>query len=408
MILTCYILIAIWAAQALSAIYLSRKFATRLQRPSVDPGTIFQPYAYVIAPFKGVDVDMDQAIDALFTQDYPDYELLLVVEAEDDKATPLLRAAIARHPNRKAQLLIAGKAPNNIGQKVHNQLHALTYVPPSDDGMHAWVFLDSDAVPHDGWLTLMTYQLIDFTRTGAVTGYRWLVPETGAGFWSQIASVINGSVASLQGGSMRKFGYAWGGSMAILEKTAIAGDLRRKWADALTDDYPLSHLCKDLNLRVYFPLRALVASPVRMTCAQLFNFAYRQYVLTRVYAPGLFRAAQVITAMYVAGLVAAWTLVISGVDRIDRTPFAIGVGALFFVAVCNQLRHHYRRTIIAETLGHETLTNLAPVMRLDRWATSLWMVIHALLVWRAQFGKSFIWRNVRYRLRGPNDIERLD
>jgi hypothetical protein len=47
-------------------------------------------------------------------------------------------------------------------------------------------------------------------------------------------------------------------------------------------------------------------------------------------------------------------------------------------------------------------------MGLDRWATWLWMSLHALLLARAALGRTIRWRGIRYRLHGPQRIERLD
>ena len=36
------------------------------------------------------------------------------------------------------------------------------------------------------------------------------------------------------------------------------------------------------------------------------------------------------------------------------------------------------------------------------------MTLHGVLILSALVGRSFVWRGVRYRLRGPNDVSRID
>lgn len=405
MIITLYILIAAWAVVALVAAIACCKYARSIPVTWPDEIVGRKPPAHVIVPFKGVDVGMQQSLDLLFNQRYKDYRLLLVVESEDDPACAMIRDAMARHPQRPAQLLVAGVAPPTVGQKVHNQLFALQHVETAGPG-EALVFLDSDASPHDLWLDVLMYGLDRTPDVGAVTGYRWLVPEPGAGVWSQFASVINASVACIQGAARRN-ATAWGGSMVVSADLAREHDLEGFLRGALTDDYPVTRFCRAMGKRVYFPRLALVASPIKLTCGELFNFTYRQYVITRVYEPRLFHFAQGVTTAYVLGLIAAWVLLVIGLQRGDMTLWLAGAIALAWVFVCNQVRHAARRVLVKRLFNDETRARLRTAMRFDQWGTSVYMTLHALLVWRAQFGRTFVWRGIRYRLRGRNDVERL-
>ena len=402
------LLMSVWVVQAVVSAIQVRKFSRRLDRPQRKGRKLFQPPAVVIVPFKGLDIDLPEAVRSLCEQDYPDYELLLVVESEDDPAYPVLVEQVARYPDRKAKVIVAGQAAPDEGQKVHNQLFALALIEVPKGQDQAWVFADSDAVPGAYWIATMIQPLIEKKRTGVVTGYRWLIPsKQSTGIWSHLASVINSSAACMAGGR-EALNQVWGGSMAVLAETAIRGGLQSRLRGALTEDYQFTRMCRDLKMRVYFPNRLLIGSPIAMNRKGFFNFAYRQYVLTRVYAPKLFVAVLLLLGLYVVGTIVAWRLLIEACwngEIIARwLPPALAIAAVF---IANQMRSTWRRRVVAKALGPKALADLTPAMRLDRWATTVWMTLHWLLVLRACFGRTLKWRGITYRLNAPQSVKRL-
>ena len=401
------LLLIAWVLQAVVSALQVRKFSRRLDHSQFKGRKPFQPPAVIIVPFKGLDIDLVAAVRSLCEQDYPDYELILVVESKDDPAYPLLVEQIALYPDRKARVVVAGQAGPNEGQKVHNQLFALDLVETPPDQDQAWVFADSDAVPGPHWLAAMIQPLIEKKRTGAVTGYRWLIPSNQSkGVWSHLASVINSSAACMQGGR-EWWSQAWGGSMAMLAETAIRGGLKGRLKGALTDDYPVTRMCRDLQMRVYFPNRMLIGSTVSLDLKGFLNFAYRQYVLTRVYSPRLFVGVLIVLGIHVVGSAAAWWSLAAacwrGAGVVEWVLPAVAIAAVF---LANQMRSSYRRQVVTKALGPKALADLKLTLRLDRWATTAWMTMHWLLVARACFGRTLKWRGFTYRLLGPQRVER--
>jgi len=393
------LLLLMWVAQAAICLYAVRRYSHRIDKQSRDRVNPFMPPAVVIVPFKGVDIDMDAAIRALCEQDYSEYELILVVESESDPAYSILQEQLARYPARQSTIIVAGLAPANVSQKIHNQLCAIDHIQPVDTEQ-VWVFVDSDAVPGEKWIRTLVHRLGERDRTGVITGYRWLIPVPGTSIWSDFASVINSSVACLQ--SVRDdLNQAWGGSMAVLASTARKGDLRGRLTGSLTDDYPMSRMCRDLGLRVYMPNRALVPSPVDFTLGSFLNFAYRQYVITRVYVPLLFYAVLGVLTLYVAGFAAACYALFTPMRW-----WAVTAMAVVFLA--NQLRASMRSDIIDKVLGPQAFSDLRRAMFIDRFMTTACMTLNWLLVLRACFGSTFDWRGKKYRLAGPQNVTRFD
>ena len=417
-----------WIAQALLSAWQCRKFLGRFAHPPKNAAyAAYRPPATVVVPFRGVDTDLEHAVRGLCGQDYPDYRLLLVVESEDDPAYPVLRRAAEQHDEREIHVLVAGPAGPNEGQKIHNQLCAIDRMlseRSATGGDQVWVFADSDAVPGPRWLSHLVGPLARQDVTGMTTGYRWLIPKAdaaasggpgeaangasgGSAFWSRLASVINSSAACQCGSS--RWTFAWGGSMAIRAELAQRAGLRGRLTGALCDDYQFTGLVRDAGMKVRFIHRCLVATPVEFTFAGLTNFAHRQYLLTRIYAPRLYAAALAMLSLYVSAAFSAlaylaWALL----ARPGEAAWLWPLVAMTAVFAFNQIRAALRRRIVRTALGEDVLDQLRPTLRLERWTTLLWITAHWLMMLPALFRRTMTWRGIRYRLFAPQRVERLD
>ena len=404
------ILVIGWGAQTVTAAIGVGKFRRLLHKKGREAARQYRPRAAVIVPFKGREPGLEANIASLLRQDYADYRVLMVVESEADPACQVIDDAIAVHGGDRAERIVAGRAPANVGQKVHNQLVALAHLKAAELDEQVWVFADSDAVPGPHWLGQLVGPLVQHNKTAVTTGYRWLVPESGLAplrrLCSSLASVMNASAACMLGHDW--LNQAWGGSMALRRDTAEAGQLERQLQGALTDDYVVTRLAKRLGRRVYFVPRCLVASPVDLGPAELVNFAHRQYLITRVYAPAIYAGALALHGLYVVGLVAAWTMLARGAMLGDAGLATLAGAGLVTVLVANQVRATLRGQVVRQAFDEATAARLRPALRLDRWATWLWMSLHLLLILRAGIGRTMTWRGVRYRVYGPQQVERLD
>jgi ceramide glucosyltransferase len=69
------------------------------------------PPITVLKPLHGMDEGLRDNLRSFFEQDYPAFEILFVVEAEEDAAVPVVRRLIEDHPRIPARLVIAGPSP---------------------------------------------------------------------------------------------------------------------------------------------------------------------------------------------------------------------------------------------------------------------------------------------------------
>ncbi len=76
----------------------------RRSRPVAAPKDA--PPVTIVQPLRGVGSYSRETLRLIFALDYPDYEIIFCLADADDPIAPLVRGAIAAHPERPAQLLI--------------------------------------------------------------------------------------------------------------------------------------------------------------------------------------------------------------------------------------------------------------------------------------------------------------
>jgi ceramide glucosyltransferase len=64
------------------------------------------PPVSIVQPLCGVEAFSRETLRSIFALDYPDYEILFCLASADDPIAPLVRGAIASHPEQPARLLI--------------------------------------------------------------------------------------------------------------------------------------------------------------------------------------------------------------------------------------------------------------------------------------------------------------
>ncbi len=385
----------LWLLQALWAWHNCYKFRrlARMQGMRDDRREIYyMPPAAVIVPVKGVDERFAEHLEALLHQEYGAYRVILVVESADDPAFAVITRRLAESSPTRAELVVAGPA-EDCGQKVWNLQAALDRLEEEDEVL---VFADADAVPDAQWLERLVWPLHK-KSVGVTTGYRWMVPDD-THWASAFASVINGSVATLAGPNRRN--HAWGGSMAVLNERFAIMQVEKYWHGALSDDYQMTRAVGRAGYRVYFLPFCLVSSPVQFTWRSLWRFARRQYVITRMHAPWLWLAAAGGTGLYTAACLSAVAALALGVGW--AAPVIAAVYAM------DVMRGRMRGLMVKQVLGEATAARLTQALRLDRYATPLWMALHLVLVLGSAIGRRIEWAGLTYLLRGPQQVQILE
>ena len=196
--------------------------------------------------------------------------------------------------------------------------------------------------------------------------------------------------------------------MAVRADMARKGGLRDRLRGAISDDYQMTQMVKDLGLRICFVPPCLILSSTHFTFPTMLNFAYRQYLITRIYTPWLYLSVLGILNLLVFSMASSLAVVIGSVAT-GRPLYAIlPLIAMITVFILNQIRANARVAVVRARFGEQTAGELSTTLWYDRWMTPAWITLHWLLIWMSAFGNTMDWRGVRYRINGPQDVERLN
>jgi len=360
------------------------------------PESNFAPFASIIVPCRGLDQELRENLTALFLQDYPNYEVIFVVDDKTDESVKIIKEVSRRGAKKvESRFAVAGKATDS-SQKVHNLREAVLEVSGKSE---IFVFVDSDARPNRHWLKNLIAPLQD-EKVGCATGYRWFISKRG-GFSSEFRAVWNASIASALGANQEN-NFCWGGSTAIRRETFEKLEMREKWRGTLSDDFALTRRMQAANLPIRFVPQCLTATIEDCTWRELLEFTTRQMKITRVYAPTLWKASFVGSFLF-------------------TTIFWSGVLLLFFIS-----GWHFWLTfvfiIVIFSLGagkaHLRLTAVKLVLKdfekeLNRqslWQITLWTISPALYFYncfRALLSRKILWRGIEYNLVSATSTEIL-
>lgn len=356
----------------------------------------FTPFVSVIAPCRGLEPGLQANIAAILNQNYPLYEVVFVSGNASDAALELvseLCESVAANSNIKTRIVIAGDATDS-GQKVHNLRAAVREAGPSSE---VFVFVDTDARPHENWLRSLVAPLHD-ERIGATTGYRWFVPEKG-GLASHLRSVWNASIASALGGRDDK-NFCWGGSTAIRRATFETLSVAERWRGTVSDDFTLRRILREAELPIRFVPSCLVPSFGACSFHELLEFTTRQLKITRVYAPHFWRSVLLGSLLFVIVFFGGMALVVTRAAL--GLPFIVPLVLLLVIFGLGAAKGLVRLRAVSLVLAnYQVSTRQSWLAHLCLWPfTSLVYLYNALV---AAFSRRIKWRGITYELKSPTE-----
>jgi ceramide glucosyltransferase len=392
-----YIILLMLASQFVSVLeaYSNYSFAVK----KYNKNRSYRPRTVVIIPCKGTDAAFEKNITSFFEQDYDNYLLWFVVSDESDPAYSLLcRLKELLHNETKAidvQIFVAGPA-GNCGQKNHNLVYCSERIGSDIDVL---AVADSDICVGPNWLSHLVHPLRK-SKYGVTSGYRWFVPQKNNSATLAL-SALNAKVAQLLGNS--PFNQVWGGSMAIRTDVFRRVGIDKIWSQTLSDDLTLARAVRRAGLKVAFIPACLVASYESTTWPKLYEFARRQFFITRICSPLTWWFGLLSLLLSVLGLWGGVALAALFHPSFFLFRFLVVAMPVTFFAV-QIIRAFYRQKMIFKLLEKDR-----DAMRTARMADIVFSwcgsALTLFFILSSAFGREIRWRGIKYRLSGPTKIE---
>jgi hypothetical protein len=357
------------------------------------------PPIAVLMAMRGADPDLAEGLRRLMRQDYPDYELRVVVDSEQDPAWPIAHSVVEETGSTNVRIDPLRSRPDNCS------LHCASLVQLAeelDDGRQVFVLADSDVVGHERWLRELVGP-IAAGEADATSGNRWYMPPQG-----RVGSLVRyvWNAAALL--SMYWFRIPWGGTFAGRTSDLRSSGLVDRWRKALAVDAPIYNCWRSVESRSRFVPSLIMINREECGFAANFVFICRQLLWTRLYQPASFWWPIVVHAFVTsASLAAAVALTVVGLVVTSWATVAWSAGGLaaYLAAMGLSLTLlEYRVARIARERGERAAWISPAVLAKLILVIPLTQCVHMAAVLTVLLRNQIDWRGVTYEIRGSYDV----
>ena len=352
------------------------------------------PKTAVILCLRGADPFLPNCLKALLEQDYPQYDLKIVVDSQDDPAWKVARDTVKDATN--VQISPLKIASTVCSLKCSSLIQAISEL---DSSYKVVALVDADAVVHPTWLRELVTPLLH-PKIGATTGNRWYLSK--GMYWGTLVRYIWNVSAVIQ---MYLYGIPWGGTLAIKTQVIHQSGILEKWARALSEDTMLKGILAEYDLKVKFVPSLLILNREECTLPKLMNWMKRQLLISKLYHSqwwlviieavfSTFLPNLILVLIMVNFLLAKWDIF-----AILLTCYSIYIFALLLI------------TIVVETSIREVISSRWLIPKIT-FATLMKTLIGIPLThWFYGFAlvssirtSKISWRNIVYRIKSPFNI----
>jgi cellulose synthase/poly-beta-1,6-N-acetylglucosamine synthase-like glycosyltransferase len=241
------------------------------------PGQQFSPNATVILCLRGADPLLEDCLQGLFQQDYPNYQVRIIVDHQQDPAWSVVNQFLDQQQSTvPIKLSVLEKKSPTCGLKCSAILQAIADLDPACEVV---AFMDADTMAHPTWLHELVMPLHD-PQVGASSGNRWYLPDDAQ--WGSLVRHLWNVTAVIM---MQTFHIPWGGSLAIKTHVLYESGLPKLWERSLVEDTPIYQALNAKGWRIEFVSSLFIIN--RESC-DLFSFlrwSQRQSLFGRLYHP---------------------------------------------------------------------------------------------------------------------------
>ncbi|MBD2166006.1 glycosyltransferase family 2 protein [Calothrix membranacea FACHB-236] len=234
------------------------------------------PKTAIVLCLRGADPFLPNCLRALLNQNYPQYDLKLIVDRQEDPAWKIATDTIQELGATNVEISPLRIIRKNCSLKCSSLLQAVSDL---DDSYQVVALVDADTIVHPNWLRELVSPLSN-PQIGATTGNRWYLP-TGK-YWGSLVRYIWNVSAVVQ---MYLYGIPWGGTLAVKTEVLRQTGLLDKWSKAFGEDTMMRSVLGKNNLRVKFVPSLLMLNREESDLPSLRYWLQRQLISSRLYHP---------------------------------------------------------------------------------------------------------------------------
>jgi cellulose synthase/poly-beta-1,6-N-acetylglucosamine synthase-like glycosyltransferase len=251
-------------------------FLWRLSKPISPVSDVHLPKAAVILSLRGTDETLERCLKALMSQNYPHYQVVIIVDHADDPVWPTAQRLANQYGKSKVRVELLAQRLETCSLKCSSSLQAMSSL---DDSVGVVALVDADMVPHVNWLRELAAPLAEPT-VGAAGGIRWYMPSQPA--WGSIVRYVWNVAAIL---FMYAFRIPWSGTLAFRRDAFHKAGLLEKWSKAYCEDTMTYGALKPAGMHLEFVAPGLAVNREACSLGGFFEWCVRQMLPSRLYHP---------------------------------------------------------------------------------------------------------------------------
>ncbi len=355
------------------------------------------PKAAVVLCLRGTDPFLEDCLQAILDQDYPQYKVRIVVDSRHDAAWPVAEKYATRSPSSQIGMEPLVDRLETCSLKCSSLVQVVRSL---DDSYEFIAQLDADTIPHRSWLRELAGAL-EGEHVGAASGNRWYMPAA-ADYGSLVRYLWNaGAVVQ-----MYWYKIAWGGTLAVKMSTIRRAKLVDHWSRAFCEDTMLFARLRPLGLQLKFAPSLMMINREACDVPGFFIWVRRQLLTARLYHPGWWAVVAhsiLTTVFFILPILVAVAAQIMGDDSAMRWTLAgliIYVTSLLLMLLCIEWA---MRSIATNRGQSKKWISIQAVCKLP-FAGLLTQLLYTGAVVSAMFLRRVSWRGVWYDLSGPSGV----
>jgi cellulose synthase/poly-beta-1,6-N-acetylglucosamine synthase-like glycosyltransferase len=358
------------------------------------------PKTIICLNLRGMDPFLAIALPKLLDQDYPNYDVFIVVDHPDDPVYKFAQNLVlaSGKTNVKIEVLTNRKPTCSL---VNSAL--LQTIQNHGNEYEVVAMIDADAVPHKTWLRELLAPFRD-KNVGTVTGQRWYFPPRAS--LGDLVRYIWNIPAVLQ---MVFFKIPWGGSLAIRMDVFKECKVADYYEKTLVQDVPLFDILKKSGYSVQFAPFILMVNRESITLSSLVPWIQRQLLWAILYHSCWWKIVihGILITMVPVGIL---SMMINGLMLHNTRiylPASVCLLAYGLITLSQLLLLENQARKIVKRRG-ESVGWLNPL----KFLTFMPALLVAQLVYPkallfALFSRKIEWRGIHYQIQDPYNVKML-
>ncbi len=358
------------------------------------------PKVAIALCLRGADPFLANCLQALLNQNYPQYELRVVVDSEEDLAWNIATQTLGVETNVPVQISPLRIRRETCSLKCSALIQAVTEL---QEDCEIIALVDADTIPHPNWLRELVSPLKN-PKIGLTTGNRWYVPGKQ---WGTVCRYL-WNVAAV--GQMYLYRIPWGGSLAIRTELVRQAQLIERWEKAFCEDTMLRRVLQEKGLQIKSVASLMMVNREECTLPSFRRWVSRQLLNAKLYHPDWNAILTYGTITWLIPALAGLSSLIALLTGQRTAGVFLGGSLLAYITLLLVLIGVWERAIRRKLmLRQELLPNLSAIAFCQLvLAVPLTQLLCAIALWQTMLTQQVEWRGITYQIKGPWNIRLLE